>query len=812
MGGGMVAPMPQPTYMDLMPQQMGIPREAQGIMASSQPLVDAIAGDANNPAGGDTLSMAQGGAVGFAPGGIALGQVPASFQKGQIDTLTPEVVFERGAGTVSKVPQNPIRMDFDTILNETDAERLERIFPEAAKNRFQATYEQLYPRDPDGPPRSYAGETARRFLSGVADFAGSQMEEVGQDISAIYKVLFTGEGREQFGDRDKDTIPDEIGTARAVAELIQRRPDLKDRILPLSKKIIDTARRDGIELDGKRLKNTIAYSLSLESEINPNIGFATAQADADRPAIDPDVPPPEPDIGLAGGPTALDAAQQAVLGEPSVVDERDPIDDSLAITNEKGEIDPDDDSDVPRPIIKKPEPPPSKESEATTTTSEAAAAAAEGEASATEGEAAAQVAKVFNKPMSKDQSIARFKEEFKEAMPEFEGATEQEKGLRFVEAGLRVMAGQSPNAIENIANGLKGLGAEFAKDEKEKRAYDRQVSLSAAKYSLEQVNKNLALEEADKRDFKYFYDVSKKTKDNPYGELVAVSRAEIIANNGALPPNLKEKDLIKAEVAATQRATSELKKSLIENAGLYQIKQSEAQKYVEQLDTASSTLESSQVGIGLLAGVKARLAAGDITGFKNAAQELIRRGFAAIGKSDLLNQKYKSVAQAQADVRQAFQALIPVSLGGVQTANSISNRDVQFLADAYINSGFLQGGIFNMAFVDNEALASQLDGAIKKFRDGEKAALASIQTIEQRVTNAEDNIRLAQRAGLPVGTGPFSSEFFAPRLERAKSLAARTRTARKARGKTGRSIAEIEGFKAIFDDKGNFLRYDVRPE
>ena len=70
MGGGMVAPMPQPTYMDLMPQQMGIPREAQGIMASSQPLVDAIAGDANNPAGGDTLSMAQGGVAQFDRGGV----------------------------------------------------------------------------------------------------------------------------------------------------------------------------------------------------------------------------------------------------------------------------------------------------------------------------------------------------------------------------------------------------------------------------------------------------------------------------------------------------------------------------------------------------------------------------------------------------------------------------------------------------------------------------------------------------------------------------------------------------------------------
>lgn len=68
--------------------------------------------------------------------------------------------------------------------------------------------------------------------------------------------------------------------------------------------------------------------------------------------------------------------------------------------------------------------------------------------------------------------------------------SEEEKGYRFIEAGLRVMAGQSSNAIENISNGLKGLGAEFAKDEKEKRAYDRQVDLSAAKYGLENLAKD----------------------------------------------------------------------------------------------------------------------------------------------------------------------------------------------------------------------------------------------------------------------------------------------------------------------------------
>ena len=82
--GGMVSPpMQQPMQQPMQPMPMQQPmqpmqpQQPQGIMASSQPLVDAIAADALNPQGGGTLSgddgtlsMAQGGAVGFANGGI----------------------------------------------------------------------------------------------------------------------------------------------------------------------------------------------------------------------------------------------------------------------------------------------------------------------------------------------------------------------------------------------------------------------------------------------------------------------------------------------------------------------------------------------------------------------------------------------------------------------------------------------------------------------------------------------------------------------------------------------------------------------
>ena len=88
-----------------------------------------------------------------------------------------------------------------------------------------------------------------------------------------------------------------------------------------------------------------------------------------------------------------------------------------------------------------------------------------------------------------ERNMKFFMDRFKEHVPEYEGMSESEKWFSVAEAGLRVMAGKSPNAITNIAEGLKGLGPELAKDAKERRAYDRQINLSAAKYALEGMEK-----------------------------------------------------------------------------------------------------------------------------------------------------------------------------------------------------------------------------------------------------------------------------------------------------------------------------------
>ena len=503
--GGMAVSMPQPTYMDLMqqgimgmPQQpMGMPQQPQGIMASSQPLVDAIAADANNPAGGDTLSMAQGGAVGFDQGGISIGQAPQAIQ---IPTLTPTLTQQGGSAVFD--PANPITMSPKSIMDEAPSERVQRIFPDAAANVGKLTFDREFPefkRDEEaGRPKSYFTEGAARVLQGGRAAIRDFVSEVGQDISAISNVLFGGDTRSLVegasSQEGLDRVTSEIGIARAVAEMIQRRPDAENQIMSLSKRIINNAKTDGTELDGQKIAEAVAYGLTT-GEREQAIGYDMAQRDAERGDVDAGRSTDQGEFG--GTPTAIEKPVPILQDDPNLGQEIVPAEgtptaaaaDVIEIppTPTRPGFEPDDDSDVPRqgPFDVEGEIDPD------------AGLLVKTEAPASD--AAAQVAEAFDKPMTKPEAtktIQDYKNKFLEAMPEYEGVSEEEKGYRFIEAGLRVMAGQSPNAIENIATGLKGLGAEFAKDEKEKRAYDRQVDLSAAKYALEGVAKEDAKAEA----------------------------------------------------------------------------------------------------------------------------------------------------------------------------------------------------------------------------------------------------------------------------------------------------------------------------
>jgi len=104
-----------------------------------------------------------------------------------------------------------------------------------------------------------------------------------------------------------------------------------------------------------------------------------------------------------------------------------------------------------------------------------------------------------NDEKTTEEKMAAFKEEFKNAMPEYQGMSDEEKGNAWIKMGMAVAAGQSANAITNIANGVLATIDEFADDPKQKREYEMKVALAGSKYALQRLNEErVKLEGLDK--------------------------------------------------------------------------------------------------------------------------------------------------------------------------------------------------------------------------------------------------------------------------------------------------------------------------
>jgi len=131
-GGGLVPP--------------GNPSPANGILASSESLIDAVVRDAVGPQGGPTMSMNQGGVARFQGGGfsaerpgIGAGQVsvdPMTGITGFGPGATPELSYRRRAGDIALPPTTSSIMEggYGTRPDRsTSQSRYESQFPYSAQ-------------------------------------------------------------------------------------------------------------------------------------------------------------------------------------------------------------------------------------------------------------------------------------------------------------------------------------------------------------------------------------------------------------------------------------------------------------------------------------------------------------------------------------------------------------------------------------------------------------------------------------------------------------------------------------------------------
>ena len=155
---------------------------------------------------------------------------------------------------------------------------------------------------------------------------------------------------------------------------------------------------------------------------------------------------------------------------------------------------------------------------------------------------------------------------------------------------------------------------------------------------------------------------------------------------------------------------------------------------------------------------------------------------------------------AKADVNMALQALIKADLGSTQAANSISDKDVKLLADAYVDSGFQKNSnSWDLLGLDTKVLGRKLDGALGVFRSNQKAALGVYDGILERFDTVEGKYAtVPEMWRMEVDQGPYRRSSFETRLKNVSPYAQALR---------GRG----EGSGGVVSNTGKILRTIVTP-
>ena len=378
-----------------------------------------------------------------------------------------------------------------------------------------------------------------------------------------------------------------------------------------------------------------------------------------------------------------------------------------------------------------------------------------------------EIAKVINEGTDKEKQdeLKQLMQEFTQNAPQYEGL---DKGLAIAKIGFAMAAGQSPDAITNIAKALEGGADMFIKDKKQRDDFNRQVQLSALKYGLQEKSKIASenrLIAKERRGFKDYVvgpgGTTYRGKRYEANETIPVNIGDI--RDGNLPDNLFADSTIAAllkEKAAYNKLLSDARKNKT-------IKPTELTKQLTDYNKAVSDAIDAESGMALIEGAMITVSEGGVTGISGAVSDMIKSGGAFFGMD--LSKNYGSKAEVQNAMRAALQKTIPVTLGRTQSANSISNRDVDFLITAYFGQGALEGGPLSFVTTNDSEMLIRLQRAHEQMQNAQKGAFAQIKTTEaflspliQPGTNrsaagllSADRTRLAE-----VGLAPGGEEGF----------------------------------------------------
>ena len=364
--------------------------------------------------------------------------------------------------------------------------------------------------------------------------------------------------------------------------------------------------------------------------------------------------------------------------------------------------------------------------------------------------------------------------QFTDRAPKYEGLNQ---GLAIAKIGFAMAAGESPNAMTNIAKALSDGADMLIKDKDKKDAFNRQISLTGLQLGLTEQFKINAEERLSKAKTKELRDkplVMIASKDIEYkgkkyskNDAVPISQGDLMDGNlqSGLQPTSFASSVMQG-IADSVKNNKKFVQDLIKSKQIKDI--SQARLVRKEYDDAARSVIQAENGIGLLNKAMLLTAEGGVTGLSNVVKDAMVKGGNLFGLE--VGKEYKTKAEAVSAMRQSLQDLIPVTLGGVQSANSISNRDVEFLITAFFGAGALDGGIFKLAAEDKEIMVGRLQNAVKKMRSEQQRSLGMMRSIEGDLVNLYKPGTTESALGIIDPIKQELAPFFGENLQTVKSF------------------------------------------
>ena len=311
-------------------------------------------------------------------------------------------------------------------------------------------------------------------------------------------------------------------------------------------------------------------------------------------------------------------------------------------------------------------------------------------------------------------SVQGLMNEFVSNAPEFKGL---DKGMAIAKIGFAMAAGQSPNALTNIANAF-AMGADmFIEDKKERDAFNRQVQLAGLKYGLEEASQ---LKREDRVPFQFH-----ATKDGigeggrPFkkGDVVSISTGYMRENG--VPSGLTTENM----VLATNELAEAAIKAAADAAAANVIKDTDLDIYRKDVNDAAQSFEKSRNLEVLLKDAIFMVADGKVTGISNRANDLFARS-AQLAGVDLEELGLLSEGTDLASIQKYNSYMTDISNSLIQEilqegSKNLSNVDRQ-LAQEIVG---LYHSWWKLATTDEDVIVGKLQRTYEKLKSNQKVQI-----------------------------------------------------------------------------------------